>query len=115
MIGLVRVGRDRLFVLRLAASLEIRIAQIQTVLVDLDVGRLIGRTAVAASGEVAGWLGAPAVGFGVQLHRSEPREQPALDVVHLIIDSGDGRLGGVGDRGLKEQDAGDTERREQAD
>ena len=115
MIRLVRIGRDRLLVLRLASSLEIGIGEIQTVLIDLDVRRLVGRAGVAAARGVADCRAAPAgaraVVLGAQFKCGESGEQASLDIVHLVIDTGHVRLDRVADRRLKQKDARETERR----
>ena len=96
-IGLVGIGRDGRLVLRLTASLQIWIAQVQAVLVDLDVRREIRRAAVAPARKVIGRFRPrlpPAI--GAQFVRGESRKEPFLDVVQLLLQSRRGRDGGCG-------------------
>src|SRR5205814_6579092 len=89
--------RNERFVLRLAAALQIWIAQIEAVLVDLDVRREIRRAAVAAAGKVVRRLrrGLSAA-IGAQFVRRESRNEPFLDVVQFLFESRRGRDGRCG-------------------
>src|SRR5205085_4975933 len=116
LVRVVRVDRDRRLVLSLAAALEIRVGQVQAVLVDLDVRADVGRTVAAAAREV---LVRP-VGRAVvvvrlpELERGEAGDQPLLLVVHLVVDPEPAAAGRL-DAGDAATAPDESERRHQRD
>src|SRR5205814_9580166 len=86
----VRVDLDRLLVLSLAAALQVRVAQVEAVLVDLDVRADVVRTVTASAREVR--RRRVLVGRAVvvpalrQLEGREARQQTLLHVGHLVVE-----------------------------
>ena len=89
MVRVVRVRLDERLVLGLTAALQVRIAQVQAVLVDLDVRALVIRTPIAAAREVrrpARVRAADVVPVLAERERCEAGDDPGLDVVELVVD-----------------------------
>src|SRR5207237_5716944 len=84
MIGLVGVLRGIRFILGLAASLQVGIAEVQAVLVDLDVGRRVDGAVTAAAREVIGWrLRRIGLILGAELVRNKARDDASLYGRHV--------------------------------
>jgi hypothetical protein len=89
-VGVVRVDLDELLVLGLATTLQVRVAQVEAVLVDLDV-RADDIGAVAAAAREVGVRLLRVAGIVIagltELERGEPGKQTFLHIGHLVVDA----------------------------